>query len=67
MAVKFINKLTGTEMWVADERKDEYIGAGHKLAPDSLAKKPEPQQQVTEEPEEEVKEEIKPKKAVRKK
>ena len=67
MAVKFINKLTGTEMWVADERKDEYLGAGHKLAPDPLAIKPEPRQQVTEEQEEEVKEDIKPKKAVRKK
>ena len=25
-------------MWVADERKDEYLGAGHKLAPSSCAK-----------------------------
>lgn len=31
--VKFINSFTGTEMWVADDRKDEYLGAGHKLAP----------------------------------
>ena len=30
--IKLINNLTGTEMWVADERKDEYIRAGHKLA-----------------------------------
>ncbi len=30
--VKFINRLTGTEMWVADERVDEYKAAGHKLA-----------------------------------
>lgn len=30
--IKFINRLTGTEMWVADERKDEYLRAGHRLA-----------------------------------
>ena len=30
--VKFFNKLTGTEMWVADERVDEYKAAGHKPA-----------------------------------
>ena len=33
--VKFINRFTGTEMWVADDRKDEYIGAGHTLAPEA--------------------------------
>lgn len=32
--VKFINKLTGSVMWVADERVDEYLEAGHKLASD---------------------------------
>lgn len=31
--IKFIHKVTGAPMWVADDRKDEYIGAGHKLAP----------------------------------
>lgn len=36
--VKFIHGLTGTEMWVADERKDEYLGAGHRLAPLPCAK-----------------------------
>ena len=30
--LKFINMFTHTEMWVADERKDEYIEAGHALA-----------------------------------
>ena len=30
--IKFVNRLTGTVMWVADERKDEYLRAGHKLA-----------------------------------
>lgn len=28
--VKLINKVTGTEMWVAEERAPEYIAAGHK-------------------------------------
>lgn len=30
--VKLINKYTGTEMWVADERVEEYKAAGHKSA-----------------------------------
>ena len=30
--VKFINKLTKTPMWVADNRVEEYKAAGHKLA-----------------------------------
>lgn len=30
--VRFINRLTGNVMFVADERKDEYLAAGHKLA-----------------------------------
>lgn len=30
--VTLINALTGTIMRVADERKDEYLRAGHKLA-----------------------------------
>ena len=30
--IKLINATTGTSMWVADERKDEYLRAGHKLA-----------------------------------
>lgn len=30
--VKLINKFTGTEMWVAELRLDEYLAAGHKLA-----------------------------------
>ena len=38
--VKFINKTTGTDMWVADERKDEYLEAGHKLASEPVADKP---------------------------
>lgn len=30
--LRFINGITGTEMFVADERKDEYLAAGHRLA-----------------------------------
>jgi len=45
--VKFINKLTGTEMWVADNRKDEYIKAGHVPAFDvTEAKKPTPKKRA---------------------
>ena len=33
--IEFINRLTGTKMWVTDERKDEYLAAGHILAADS--------------------------------
>ena len=59
--IKFIHNLTGTEMWVADERKDEYLGAGHKLAPLPCAK---PAEVSVEEPEEVITEE--PKKAAAK-
>lgn len=45
--VRFINALTGTEMLVADDRKEEYIAAGHRLAAEPLAKKVE---SVKEEP-----------------
>ena len=30
--ILFINKVTGTEMWVADNRIEEYKAAGHTLA-----------------------------------
>ena len=33
--VKFYNKYTGSAMFVADERMEEYKAAGHKLAADS--------------------------------
>ena len=38
--IKLINRLTGTEMWVADDRLNEYLAAGHKLAV-KPAEKPE--------------------------
>lgn len=36
--VVFINALTGTEMLVADDRKEEYLAAGHRLAVNDSAK-----------------------------
>lgn len=30
--IKLINKLTGSEMWVADSRLEEYLKQGHALA-----------------------------------
>lgn len=36
--VKLINRLTGGTMWVADDRKEEYIAAGHKPAASSSEK-----------------------------
>ena len=38
--IKMINKLTGGEMWVAEERLEEYTAAGHKLA--AVPSVPEP-------------------------
>ena len=40
--IKFINKLTGGEMWVADNRVDEYLAAGHKLAAEAEKPKKAP-------------------------
>lgn len=33
---EFKNAFTGTTMWVADDRVEEYKAAGHKLAADSI-------------------------------
>lgn len=30
--IEFINKVTGTRMWVADNRIDEYMKRGHTMA-----------------------------------
>lgn len=35
--IRMINKLTNTEMWVAENRVEEYKAAGHKLAASSDA------------------------------
>lgn len=41
--VKLINKLTCGEMWVAEDRVEEYTAAGYKLAAEPLPeKKPAP-------------------------
>lgn len=48
--VKFINKLTGSEMWVAEDRVEEYKAAGHKLAVAPIAPKapaPKPVRKTT--------------------
>lgn len=47
---KLINKITGTDMWVADNRVDEYLAAGHKLAAN-------PEKPIMNEPVEEAEEE----------
>ena len=36
--IKFINKLTGGDMWVADDRVEEYKAAGHKPAAEKAEK-----------------------------
>lgn len=42
--IRMINCLTGSTMWVAESRLDEYLGAGHKLA--SPPVKPAPAEPV---------------------
>ncbi len=39
---KMIDRVTGVSMWVADNRVEEYLAAGHKLAADL---QPEPQEE----------------------
>lgn len=39
--IEFTNRLTGTVMYVTDERKEEYLSAGHRQAdPSATEKKP---------------------------
>ena len=38
--IKLINSHTGTDMWVAENRLDEYLAAGHKLAAEAPAEEP---------------------------
>ena len=40
--VKFINKLTGSVMWVHETHVEEYKAAGHKLAADTPKESPKP-------------------------
>lgn len=40
MMIKLINCGTGTDMWVAEDRLQEYLAAGHKLAAEPAPAKP---------------------------
>lgn len=44
--IEFVNKRSGLVFLVADERKDFYLEAGHKLASEVFAKKPEEKAEV---------------------
>ena len=61
--IAFVNAVTGTEMLVADDRREEYIAAGHKLVAVPSAKKAEP---VAEKPKEEPQKVVSKKAPVRK-
>lgn len=50
MMVRFINKLTGHDMWVADDRIEEYKAAGHKPAV-SVAEEPTEEPEIVQEAE----------------
>ena len=57
--IKFINKATHTPMWVADERKDEYLAAGHKLAADTPVAKTQIEEKSEEDEEPKAKKPVK--------
>ena len=62
---RLVNTLTGGDMWVSEERVDEYLAAGHRLAAVSSPKKEAP---IMNEPEaKEDEEDQEPKKAPAKK
>ena len=61
--VEFINRISGNKMLVAEERVEEYLAAGHKLA--AKSSKPAEVVEVKEEKPAEVVE--KPKRPARKK
>ncbi len=52
--IKMVDKRTGSYFWVAEERKNEYLAAGHKLAATPSAPKVK---EVVEEAKEEAVEE----------
>ena len=62
--IRFINRITGSEMWVASDRVEEYKAAGHILAAD-LGTRPKVPKPVKEEKDEAAVVE-KPKTVVRK-
>lgn len=43
---KFINKITGTVMWVDDSREDEYKKLGHKMGEETTKKQSEVGEEV---------------------
>lgn len=45
--VKMINSAFGNEMWVAENRVDEYLAAGHKLAASPAKEKPAAKSKTT--------------------
>lgn len=50
--IKFINRMTGSAMWVSEDRVEEYKAAGHKLAAAPAEKpkaesKPAPKKKTT--------------------
>lgn len=36
--IRLTNRITGTDMWVADDRVKDYLAAGHRLAAVSTEK-----------------------------
>ncbi len=38
--VKFRNRLTGSIMWVSDDRVEEYKKLGHKVVEETISEKP---------------------------
>lgn len=40
MAVKFRNRLTGSIMWVTDDRVEEYKKLGHTMVTETISEKP---------------------------
>lgn len=38
--VKFRNRLTGSVMWVSDDRVDEYKKLGHKVVEETISEQP---------------------------
>ena len=63
--IKLIHRTSGTPMWVADDRIDEYLEAGHKLASEIYEK--EPEEEPKEEPEKKEAPKKQPKKSSKKK
>ena len=53
--VEFVNKVTGGQMWVDDNRVGEYLAAGHKLAVEKESPKAAQQKMTETEPKAEPK------------